>query len=852
MRRNDEGKVIANAKRKVNYSYLWLLLIILIAAFVMDFTVFANENKKNDSIFLFIGSNYSLVNGKVKNIDENVSVVPEAENGTTLVPIRFIAENFNYKVDWNQEKYEATITNGKKKVVIKPDSDIMLVDGKEVKLLRSAKIENQRTLVPVRAILEAFNKEVDYSKGLISISNSKDILKDKSFNDSVIREINILPVLSSKEELYKLLEESNQKLDDDMKYTFTYDMAISNGMASMDRVENSSMQAATNEENSTIKESSSDYSKTNVQVEGVDEADVIKTDGNYLYQVNNKGIKGNVIIFDISNPNDIKQISNYEFDEEITPNEIYIDGNKLIVIANGYERIKLDLNEVAKEYEAKGEKVSFDDDIEALRCGNRLIPYYSNRNFTKMYIIDMTDKSNLVLERTSEIEGTYVSSRKINDIVYLISNKTFRQRYEIMPLMYDSINDTTILNQNSNITVEKTLNVKEVDVNCIKCILPLDSKSYITVGAVNINDNKEMKVESYLGAGSNVYASLDSLYITSTKYGYQKESETERRNYTNTSVMKFSLDGENVTYINKVTVPGRIINQYSMDESNGYFRIATNETWNAFNGNRHSSGESNSVYIYDDFLTKVGELTEIAPDEQIYSTRFMGDRLYMVTFKTVDPLFVIDLSDPTSPEILGKLKIPGYSDYLHPYDENHIIGIGKDTEEVKGANYALYNGLKIALFDVSDVTNPVAKYTEFIGDRGTESELLRNPKALLFSKEKEIFALPVNLYEKDENSKSQYGTFSYQGMYVYKLNLEEGFKFLYRVTHMSDSDYKKAGYSYNYALAINRGIYVKDTLFTSSQSKIKSNNLYTGEEYDELSIVTSSNENKEIPKLWFN
>jgi uncharacterized secreted protein with C-terminal beta-propeller domain len=149
----------------------------------------------------------------------------------------------------------------------------------------------------------------------------------------------------------------------------------------------------------------------------------------------------------------------------------------------------------------------------------------------------------------------------------------------------------------------------------------------------------------------------------------------------------------------------------------------------------------------------------------------MGDRGYMVTFKKVDPLFVIDLKDPRSPKILGALKIPGYSDYLHPYDENHIIGFGKDTEEV--GNGAFYQGMKIAVFDVTDVTNPIEMFKENIGDRGTDSELLRNHKALLFSKDKNLLAFPVTVMEvknknkADKESIFQYGEFAFQGhMYI--------------------------------------------------------------------------------------
>ena len=130
----------------------------------------------------------------------------------------------------------------------------------------------------------------------------------------------------------------------------------------------------------------------------------------------------------------------------------------------------------------------------------------------------------------------------------------------------------------------------------------------------------------------------------------------------------------------------------------------------------------------------------------------MGGRAYMVTFRNVDPLFAIDLKDP-APKVLGQLKIPGYSDYLHPYDENHLIGFGKETVTlpVKGAGpdevTAFYQGMKIALFDVTDVTQPKEKFKEIIGDRGTHSELLYNHKALLFDREKGLMAFPVDLME---------------------------------------------------------------------------------------------------------
>jgi uncharacterized secreted protein with C-terminal beta-propeller domain len=230
----------------------------------------------------------------------------------------------------------------------------------------------------------------------------------------------------------------------------------------------------------------------------------------------------------------------------------------------------------------------------------------------------------------------------------------------------------------------------------------------------------------------------------------------------------------------------------------------------------------------------------MAPGERIYSVRFMGSRAYVVTFRTVDPLFVIDLKDPKKPKVLGQLKIPGYSDYLHPYDENHIIGFGKDAVAV-GDN-AYYLGMKIAVFDVSNVSNPVQMFSEKIGDRGTDSELLRNHKALMFSKEKGILSFPVTVMtvkNKSGNTGSygmpEYGTFEFQGAYVYSINLKDGLKLKGHITHISDQEYKLSGdYWYNSNKNIQRILYIDDVLYTVSGYGIKANNLNSLKEIKQL------------------
>ena len=263
-----------------------------------------------------------------------------------------------------------------------------------------------------------------------------------------------------------------------------------------------------------------------------------------------------------------------------------------------------------------------------------------------------------------------------------------------------------------------------------------------------------------------------------------------------------------------------------MDEYQGIIRIATTsgqEWW------RNQPVSSNNLYTLDSQLNILGRVENIAPGEIIYSTRFMGDRAYMVTFRTVDPFFVIDIRDPKSPKVLGKLKIPGYSNYLHPYDENNIMGFGKDTTEVKGpyGTQAYYEGMKIAMFDVSNVADPVEKDLEIIGVRGTESELLRNHRALLFSREKNLLAFPVTVMEAvpDPVGRPSYGSFAFQGAYVYQVN-GQGFTLKGRISHLTGDDYLKAGdYWGDTDKSIRRILYIDDVLYTLSDSMIQAHQM---------------------------
>jgi uncharacterized secreted protein with C-terminal beta-propeller domain len=188
-----------------------------------------------------------------------------------------------------------------------------------------------------------------------------------------------------------------------------------------------------------------------------------------------------------------------------------------------------------------------------------------------------------------------------------------------------------------------------------------------------------------------------------------------------------------------------------------------------------------------------------------------------VTFKKVDPLFVIDLQDPSNPKVLGELEIPGYSDYLHPYDENHIIGVGKDAEDA--GSFAWYQGVKIALFDVSDPENPMEISKYVIGARGTDSEALRDHRAFLFSRSKNLLVIPVSLVESESWG---YGGYDWQGAYVFNISLDNGIVFRGGIDH-SDS-------------SVSRSLYIDNVLYTISDGLVKMNNLADLSEINEVEL----------------
>ncbi|WPX08864.1 beta-propeller domain-containing protein [Anaerocellum danielii] len=555
-----------------------------------------------------------------------------------------------------------------------------------------------------------------------------------------------------------------------------------------------------------IEEAPFSYSETNVQVSGVDEADIAKTDGEFIYIVGKNERKLKIV--KAYPAQDMKLTSTISFEESFYPKEFYVDSKYLVVICEKTEVLKkIPKDKTTSEtYRVSGENRIF-------------IPYYISSE-TMCIVYDISDRSNPKVIRKVTLDGRYLTSRKVGSSLHIVSLKHFP--YNLYLSKNYSVQDFMPYYSDSNINdVQKVY----IGFNKIGYVPDFINCSYTLVGSFGLETGSHVSVECILGGGDTVYCSKENLYVCAESFSKvilpAKTIESIRPRYyykQKTAIYRFELSKGTASLKSAGFVEGKVLNQFSMDEYDGYFRIATTVEYPAFLERYFEP--FNAVYVFDKNLKLVGKLDKIAKGERIYSARFMGKRLYLVTFKALDPFFVISLENPQKPEILGYLKIPGYSTYLHPYDQNHIIGFGKDAEDLN-EKYAIPLGLKIAMFNVEDVKNPKELFKVIIGGKGTNSELLNNHKALLFDKNKNIFAFPVEVYEKGKDK--------FTGAYVYSIDLKKGFVLMGKISHEIDDKYK-------YYDKIKRLLYIEDVLYSVSDSMLKAISLGNLEEIARLRL----------------
>lgn len=554
-----------------------------------------------------------------------------------------------------------------------------------------------------------------------------------------------------------------------------------------------------------------DYSQTNVQVEGVDEGDIVKNDDTYIYFLSRKNIR----VVKAFPATEMQEVAKLEFaDKQFSPTDLFITKDKLMIIGMTWARA-------------------------SMRGGG-------GKSTTTLYVYAMSPERQLTEERVLQFDGYPLSSRKIGNRVYLVMRDS-PQIYRI----FNMENPVPLQQELPHFLDSKTGSEKPmVECSGIKFLPHYENPDFVAVASIDVsNPQSEVGREVIMGAGNTVYASTSNLYIAGTRWEYPELQKFDvfapwHEGKETTTIFRFRLEQDgSVKFHGKGDVPGHLLNQFSLDEEGSAFRVATTtgEVWNSGDGR-----SKNHIYILDkENLEKtLGKIENIAPGEKIYSVRFLGKRAYMVTFKKIDPFFVIDLSDNSAPKILGELKIPGYSDYLHPFDENHIIGFGKEAvdpasveDEWPGRDFdfAWYQGMKIALFDVTDVANPKVLFKEVVGDRGTESELLHNHRALLFDKARGLFAFPVTVAEIADKTAGQYtgsqsGTPVFKGAYVYTLDLTNGFQLKGKVTHYDEGlpknctgqpEREYCWVKNDDRKDIQRIIYIGDHLYTISAGVVK-------------------------------
>ena len=618
--------------------------------------------------------------------------------------------------------------------------------------------------------LSYFNGDIEELPGKIPVAK-------EDFEQKIELANAELPRFESMEQLKSVLKESNRGFYDSDMYLMS-DMIVTDSMATNSAV-------SKGEEVAELESAVSDYSTTNTQEENVDEADIVKTDGEYIYYVSNN----KVFVVKADNLEVVSEIYLSTEKETLRISEIYIKENKLVILGNGY---------LLQEPEISSENT--EDSVRVNSIG-----------VAKAFVFDIEDKTNPEKLREVSLEGRYMDSRMVEDNLYLISRKT--------AYWYDGVEDYTILPALGDSVTSNE--IKRVDCTDIIYFEGTDDSSFMIVGGFNINSDEEVSVETFFGAGEQIYASENNLYLTQTNY--------EDYVY-NTTIYKFKLNNSRIELLAKGTVNGNVNDQFSMDEYDGNLRIATTSVIvlepekteeyspGIMRTTRAKTTTVNNLYVLNENLEEIGRLEDLAPDEKIYSARFIGDVGYIVTFKQIDPLFVIDLSDPTNPIVKGELKIPGYSSYLHPYDENHVIGIGYNTEE-NGYGGTVNTTMKMSMFDVSDLENPQEIFNVDIGTDYAYSEITYNHKVLLYKKSENLIGFPVttrsNNYYNSEN-----------GFMIFRIDLENN----------EFAEYGKIMEELDYRTDVERVIYIEDKLYTLSRNYIISYDLNTLEQINKVEL----------------
>ena len=673
---------------------------------------------------------------------------------------------------------------------------------------------------------------------------------DELRGNTVTSQVAVIETAKSEKQIVDLFNKMSKESVSKKLY-FSFDGIFGSKEAAADTAPTMMAGSATNAQDAGSDESArqGSHGETNVQVKGIDEPDVMKNDGKYLYTVANGTA---VNIYTLLPADNMKLTSTIQFGNSAGKSEyvnsLFVKGD-LLVIFSQVDEYSVYEQTTDRQFETQsGETVSGSDPQEspgsegvdsvepptaaqdpAVQSDIAPAPYYyrgyyNARNASTCIVYDISNRAvPKEIKRISQ-DGSFISARLIGNELYVLSS------YAVNIYAQSNLEDICI----PAVAVDgKSENIPVADISITKNPDP----SYLVVCGVNLDDLKaEPDKKAVLGGGAQAYCTVDSLFASRTVYSSSGPVKTWGNN-TGTEIYRFAIGEGKVEYQNAGTVAGEILNQFSMDEYKGYFRIATTQgDWN---------NTSSNVFVLNDKLEVVGKVENIAPKERIFAVRFMGDTGYVVTFEQTDPLFVIDLADPKAPKITGELKIPGFSTYLHPVTDTLLLGIGQNGNE-RGT----IPGIKLSLFDVSDPAKP-KEIDKLVIEGNCSSEAMNNHKAFMVYPEKAIFGIPVFRYnnivyyeeEKSEDGSTSSGSASVDPAVVagedYTVSSFETFtvkggKIVPVMSYIEN--HKQSPYSSYYG-GITRGTYVDDTIYTLSGTALTSFSMTSGKTLDTLKIT---------------
>lgn len=543
--------------------------------------------------------------------------------------------------------------------------------------------------------------------------------------------------------------------------------------------------------NGLLSDADSNYYKNNDQVEGVVEADTVITDGKYIYSVTEndrihimsaeQGTVRNVSEIDFHEDYDVEKAGYgvFFYDSKILVNK------DTIIVLFGYQLYEL--------REDAGDYTSSD------------LRYYNNgddsKNYTVIMQYDVSDISRPVLDNYHVVDGEMISSRLADDYVYVVTSKNVNIYIDEKEGMAKGL---------ARLEKECIPKVDNEEIPFEKIYLAdgeEDEYRYEIITSFRV-DRGELKYTdncAVLNNSGNVYVSNHNIYTMSEKWEEKEEAQDTGMSRVirseNTKIYRFSYEKGNITPSAVGIVPGNVLNQFSLDEYNGYLRLVS--TINEYSYDRYENGEeiildvspvnNNALFVLDENLSICGSVENIAEGERIYSARFLGDYGYFVTFKQTDPLYVVDLSEPQNPVILDALKVTGFSNYLHPWAENVLLGVGEEAD-LDGRT----TGVKVALFDISDKTN-ISEISKIVFENTFSNDTI-NYKKMMVAPEKSLFGISIWFEVSDDLYGNQYCLFKYENG-----EFTNVFRYNY-VGEESDSEEEYSFYDY-------RSLYIGDYLY---------------------------------------